>query len=602
MQSLKLPSNSSKYLPNKIGDDVLSADLQNDSLATNPESILTNLNAIHNYLKNLNIGEVDHEALKRYQNILQKFYESLKNKADEANDKVPEEITEIYNKINQQFLKFEKEILQQNSSSSTSTKLPQILEVQTPRSIGTPRQTTPTLTPRDDLIINQQLRISELRGFIKDLNLKINQLQETVKVTDEEKTKYQQELSFYQEQNQFLDKSNTDLKNQFKSLEKKSEDQLQDLKSLKDKNDKLTQEKKLMQENIEQLTEQFARDRTNFRASINQALEGIREVENHKIKLEQEISEYQINADKLKKQIQELTQTNQELLTYAQELELQQTLRDNPINDTLFSEIYSQSHRSSIDARDRISLEGDELLSSSVLGELRNQRARADEDDFPLENKDGDPSNESRTQGDGANEGNLPSENKDGVPADNSIYFSSQPCPPESRILTPSNPFRQILQPQEIDQSSQAQKDLQSEKLIGDPEYFKEELTKKIAEGLAKNDDNKSPIAISSTPQNRYQKLTHSNATANTTANATAIATLGFAGSSSDSDSPDQQQKPSNSPSIHPQQNQLPSTTASQGANPISSNPLLPNTQSSSQTSSCIRLLPIPRCLSPTPD
>ena len=213
MQSLKLSLKASKPLPNNIGDDVLSADLQNDSLATNPESILTNLNAIHNYLKSLNFGEVDHEALKRYQDSLQKFYESSTNKT--------EEITEIFNKINQQFLKFEQEILQQNSSSSTSTKLPQILEVQTPRSIGTPRQNTPTLTTRDDLIISQQLRISELRGFIKDLNLKINQLQETVKVTDEEKTKYQQELSFYQEQNKFLDQSNTNLHDQLKSLKKK---------------------------------------------------------------------------------------------------------------------------------------------------------------------------------------------------------------------------------------------------------------------------------------------------------------------------------------------------------------------------------------------
>ncbi len=591
MQSLKLPSNSSKSLPNKIGDDVLSADLQNDSLATNPESILTNLNAIHNYLKSLNFGEVDHEALKRYQDSLQKFYESSTNKT--------EEITEIFNKINQQFLKFEQEILQQNSSSSTSTKLPQILEVQTPRSIDTPRNPT----PRDDLIIKQQLRISELRGFIKDLNLKINQLQETVKVTDEEKTKYQQELSFYQEQNKFLDQSNTNLHDQLKSLEKKSEDQLQVLKSLKDENDKLTQEKKLMHENKEQLTEQFARERTNFRASINQALEGIREVENHKIKLEQEISKYKINADELKKQIQELTQTNQELvqtnqelLTYAQELELEKALRDNPINDPLFSEIYSQSDRSSRDARDRI-LEGDQLLSSSVLGELRNQRARADEDDFLLEN------NSQTGDDDFRKRPNDP---------DNPIYLSSQPIfsqpdsgSNESKILTPIHKpsIETSFQPNHRrDQSSQAQKDLQSEKLIGTTEYFEEELTKKIAEGLAKNDDNKSSITISSTPQNLNQDHTPSNAIATSTSNSPiAIATLGFAtqSSSSESDSPDQQQKPSTSPS--PQQNQLPSTTASQGTEINSSNPLLRNTQSS-QTASCfVRLLP--RCVSPsTPD
>lgn len=566
MQSLKLSLKASKPLPNNIGDDVLSADLQNDSLATNPESILTNLNAIHNYLKSLNIGEVDYEALKKYQNILQKFYESLTNKTDEPKDKVPEEITEIFNKINQQFLKFEKEILQQNSSSSTSTKLPQILEVQTPRSIGTPRQNTPTLTTRDDLIISQQLRISELRGFIKDLNLKINQLQETVKVTDEEKTKYQQELSFYQEQNKFLDQSNTNLHDQLKSLEKKSEDQLQDLKSFKDENDKLTQENKLMHENKEQLTEQFARDRTNFRASLNQALGGIREVENHKIKLEQEISEYQINADKLKKQIQELTQTNQELLTYAQELELQQTLRDNPINDTLFSEIYSQSHRSSIDARDRISLEGDELLSSSVLGELRNQRARADESDFLLENNSQTSDDDFRKR---------PND------LDNPIYLSSQPISSqpdsgsnEPKILTPiSNPSLQGLQTDtENAQSSQPQKG--SELTTGD---------------LAR-----SPIAISSTPQNTNQNLASSNNIASTIA----IATLGFATQSSSSESdPDQQQKPSTSPS--PQLNQLPSTTPSQGFELNSSNQLPRNTQSS-QTAYCIRLLP--RCVSPRPD
>ena len=592
MQSLKLPLNDSRALPNKTRDDDLSADLQDVSLPTNPESILTNLNAVHNYLKNLNIGEVDHIALKRYQDILQKFYESSTNKT--------REISEIYNKINQQFLKVEKEILQQNSSSSTSTKLPQILEVQTQRSIGTPRQTTPTFTPRDDLIITQQLRILELRGIERDLNLKINQLQETIKEIEEQKTQYQQKLSFYQEQNKFLDKSNNNLQDQLKSLEKKLEEQLQDLKSLKDENDKLIQEKKLMQENKEQLSEQFARERINFLASINQTLEEIRAVENHKIKLEQEISEYKINANELKKQIQELTQTNQELvqtnrdlLTYAHELELEKTLRDNPI-DPLFSEIYSQSNRSSRDVGNRISLEENQLLSSSVLGELITQGARANEDDFPLENISQASSDASMQRLDG----NFK----------NPIYLSNQPISSqpdsgsnESKILAlihkPSIETKDQSD-HERDQSFQAQKDLQSEKLTGTSNYFEEELTKKIAEELAKKTDRNSPIAISSTPPNTKQNLTPSSANPPTVA----TATLGFAtqSSSSDSDSPAQQQKPSNSPLIQPQPNQLPSTTASQGAELNSSNPLLRNTQSS-QTSCFARLLL--RCASPaTPD
>jgi hypothetical protein len=560
MQSLKLRLNSSKPLPDKTPDDDLSADLQDDSLATNPKSILINLNSVHNYLKSLNIGEVDPSALREYQNILQKFYESLTNKSDEASGKVNDEITEIYNKINRQFLKIEKEILQQNSSSSGSTKLPQILEVKTPRSNDTPRQNTPSLTPRDELIISQQQKISESRETIKDLLLEINHLKETIKEIDAKKTQYQQELSFYKEQNQFLDESNTDIQNQLKSLERKIEDQSQKLKSLKDENDQLIQDK-------EQLAEQFGRERTNFRASLNHTLEGIRAVENDKIKLETQISDYKINADELKKQIQELAQTNQELaqtnqelaqtnqdlLTYTQELELEQTLRENPL-DPLFSEIYSQSDRFSRDAGDKIYLEGDQLLSSSVLGELKTQEAGANESDFPLENN-------SQTSGDDFRQ--RPDD------LENPIYLSSQPISsqPDSgqKILTPKKLQTNI----EKTQSSQPQENL--------------ELT---TGNLAQ-----SPIAISSTPQNLYQNPTPSNQ------NATAIATLGFAGSSSDSDSPAQKTRPSTSPS--PQQIQLSSTTASQGVKLDSSNSLPRNTQSSQNPSCLTRLLP--RCVSPTP-
>jgi hypothetical protein len=551
MQSLKTSLNTSRPLPNKTRDDYLSTYLQDDSLATNPKSILINLNSVHNYLKSLNIGEVDPSALREYQNILQKFYESLTNKSDEANVKLTDEITEIYNKIKQQFLKIEKEILQKNSSSYGSTKLPQILEVQTPRSTDTPRQSTPTLTPRDELIISQQLRISELRGSIRDLNLRINQLQETIKEIDAKKTQYHQlELSFYQEQNKFLDQSNTDIQNQLKSSERKIEDQSQKLKSLKDENDQLIQ-------NQEQLAEQFGREITNFRASINQALEGIRAVENDKIKLETQISDYKINADELKKQIQELAQTNQELaqtnqdlLTYAQELELEQTLRENPL-DPLFSEIYSQSGRSSGDLGDRIYLEGGQLLSSSVLGEFKKQEAGANESDFPLENKSHSSEDDFTQKPD---------------PNDKSIYVSSQPDSGQ-KILTPKKLQTNI----EKTQSSQPQENLE----------------------LTNLDLNQSPIAISAVPQILYQNQTPSNN------NATATANLVFAGGSSpDSDSHAHQPKPSNSPS--PQQNQLPSTTASQGLELDSFNSL-PRNKQSSQNQSCLTRL-LPRCVSPTLD
>ena len=222
-------------------------------------------------------------------------------------------------------------------------------------------------------------------------------------------------------------------------------------------------------------------------------------------------------------------------------------------------------------------------MSSSVLGGLKNQGARADESDFTLKNISQTSDDDFRKR----------PNDLDSQP----IYLSNQPITSQtdsgSKILTLSNPFRQILlQPQERDQPSQAQKDLQSKKLTEAPEeYFEKELTKKIAEELAKKADSKSPITISSTPQNLNQDHTPSNAIA--------TATLGFAtqSSSSDSDSPAQQQKPSNSPLIQPQPNQLPSTTASQGAELNSSNPLLRNTQSS-QTASCFTRL-LTRCASP---